>query len=246
MLIHHESDGSGPPVLLLHSGVADLRMWDPQWPELIAAHQVVRVDLRGFGKTLATAGTYRDADDVREVLDSLGISRTAMVGSSYGGRVAMEFAAAYPDRVTQLILLCPVYQGLPPTAALKDFAAAVAAFLEAGQLDAAVDLNVQTWLGPEADDPTRELVRKMQANSLRLKLVHPDGGPETSEIDAATIDIPALVVSGARDMDYFLAVAQHLAQVMPKARQVELAWAGHLPSLERPGEITQLLLEALL
>lgn len=245
MLINHQTAGHGSPVVLLHSSVADLRMWDAQWPELTAAHQAVRVDFRGFGQTPVGTGPYRDADDVRDVLDSLEISRAAVVGSSYGGRVALEFAAAYPERVTRLVLLCPGYGGLAPTTAAAEFDATETALLETGLLDRAVEFNVETWVGPAADDTTRELVREMQANNFRVQLAQPDAGPQEPQIDAAGIEVPALVVSGSFDMDHFRAIAAHLVSVMPQARGLELPWAGHLPSLERPAEVTELLLETL-
>lgn len=246
MLINHQVAGSGSPVLLLHSSVADLRMWDPQWPALTAAHRGIRADFRGYGQTPPAAASYRDADDLRDLLDSLDIARTAVVGASYGGRVAVEFAVAYPDRVSRLILLCAGYHGLPPTLAAEEFDATETALLESGQRDRAVQLNLDSWLGPEADDATRERVAQMQANNFEvLASTHPDSEVDVPLVDPSGITVPTLVVSGAYDMDHFRAIADHLAAVIPNARELTLPWAGHLPSLERPAEITQLLLENL-
>lgn len=233
-------------MLLLHSSVADLRMWDPQWPALTAAHRGVRVDFRGYGGTAPAAESYRDADDLRDLLDALDIARTPVVGASYGGRVAVEFAVAYPDRVSQLILLCPGYRGLAPTLAAEEFDTTESALIESGQLDRAVQLNLDTWLGPEADEATRERLAEMQTNNFQLLAsTHPDSEVDVPLVDPSGITVPTLVVSGAYDMDHFRAIADHLAAVIPNAREITLPWAGHLPSLERPDEITQLLLESL-
>src|SRR5262245_18221854 len=103
--IYHERAGTGAAVALLHSGVCDSRMWDPQWVPLAESVTVVRFDLRGFGRAPLPPGSYSDAVDVASVLDAVGIERTHLVGSSLGGRVAMEFATRYSERVVRLVLL---------------------------------------------------------------------------------------------------------------------------------------------
>jgi pimeloyl-ACP methyl ester carboxylesterase len=80
-------------------------MWDPQWSLLIdAGYRVVRCDFRGHGQSPAPTEPFNAADDVRVLLDSLGIGRAAIIGSSYGGRVAQEIAARWPERVSALVL----------------------------------------------------------------------------------------------------------------------------------------------
>jgi len=108
---------------LLHSSVCDRRMWDPQWPVLAAAgYRVVRCDFRGFGDSPVADRPYGDAGDVMDLLDHLGIERAALVGSSYGGQVALDVAATRPDAVTALVLLCSALPGHPPGPALRSFA----------------------------------------------------------------------------------------------------------------------------
>src|SRR5215207_6322075 len=101
VVLTHDVAGSGPAVVLLHSSVCDRRMWDPQWRTLLdAGYQVVRCDFRGHGQSPAPTEPFNAADDVRELLDELGIERAAVVGASFGGRVAQEIAARWPARVT--------------------------------------------------------------------------------------------------------------------------------------------------
>src|SRR5215475_617585 len=97
MLIDFDEAGVGSTALLLHAGVADRRMWEPLWPVLVEQYHGVRVDLRGFGGTPLPPEPYTNAADVIAVLDHLKVERAALVGSSMGGRVALEVAAAYPD-----------------------------------------------------------------------------------------------------------------------------------------------------
>jgi pimeloyl-ACP methyl ester carboxylesterase len=184
-----------------------------------------------------------DADDVAELLDRLGIEQATVVGSSYGGRVALELASTHPKRVARLLLLCSAFRGLPPTPAAERFDAEETELLDRGDIAGAVDLNVRTWLGPEADDQTRERVVEMQRHALGVQLVAGDvPGPQAVHVDPAKIDIPALVIVGGHDMDHFQAIGRHLAATLPQGRLLELPWAGHLPSLERPAEVSALLL----
>src|SRR3954454_23810643 len=102
----YDDEGEGNPLLLIHAGVCDRRMWEPQWRALTERHRTVRCDLRGFGDSPLSAGRFNHADDVLGLLDALGIDRAGVVGASFGGRVALELAATWPQRVERLILLC--------------------------------------------------------------------------------------------------------------------------------------------
>ena len=91
----------------------------PSRPALAHTFRVIRPDLRGFGETPMPPGAYADADDVDALLDSLGVTDAAVVGSSFGGRVAMELATLHPARVSSLVLLCAAYRGLEPTESVQ-------------------------------------------------------------------------------------------------------------------------------
>ncbi|GAA3133877.1 alpha/beta hydrolase [Planomonospora alba] len=241
-LVYGEA-GSGDPVVLLHSTTADARMWDPQAEALSARFRVVRPDFRGHGRTpYAADRPYSDSGDVAELLGALGLEKAALVGSSYGGRVALELAGAHPALVSRMVLLNPGC-GLAATADLEEFGAQEDRLLEAGLVEEAVELNVRTWLGPEADARTREALRRMQRHAFEVQLAAGPPPPQLpGEVDLAAVEAPALVVSGAHDLPYFRESARRVAAELPAARLVELPWAGHLPSMERPGEITGLIL----
>jgi pimeloyl-ACP methyl ester carboxylesterase len=242
MSVWFEEAGAGDPLVLLHSGVTDSRMWDPWWPELIRRNRVVRLDLRGFGHTpYAADKPYSDAGDVADVMTGLGIGPAAVIACSYGGRVALQLAGAYPQLVSRLVLFS-ANAGLPKTPDLAAFAAEEDRLFEAGDIDGAVDLNVRTWLGPSASEKTRREVAMMQRRAFELQ-----GGAEDEleivdvPIDLAAITVPAVVVSGAHDLPYFQETARHLVRTLPDARLVELSWAGHLPTVERPEETLSLI-----
>ncbi len=245
MLMVNDALGSGPAVLMLHAGVCDRRMWWPQVQELIGTHRVIAPDLPGFGETPLRPGGFSFVAEVVELLDSLGVEKTFVVGSSFGARIAMDVAAAVPDRVLGLLLLCPAYGALPPTPAAERFDSEETRLLEAGDVDAAVDLNVDTWVGPDAEPATVTLVGEMQRRAFEVQLAADEWAdpPQSTDGDAdlSAISAPTLVVSGDLDMDHFRAIAEHVVDEVEHARLVTLPWAGHLPSLERPGEVTSLI-----
>ncbi|WP_245633030.1 alpha/beta fold hydrolase [Luteipulveratus mongoliensis] len=253
-MIDYDIAGSGDSspydaVLLIHAGVADRRMWDPQWDALAARHRVIRVDLAGFGQSPVGPGEMSFADDVREVLAHVGADRIGLVASSFGGRVALEMASATSELVATLVLLCSDARGYEPTAAIRAFGEEEDALLEKGDVAAATALNVRTFVGPEADDSARELVRDMQQRAFEVQLAADEQPnppqPVWVDVDPATITARTLVVSGALDLDYFQHIAADLVQRIPDAEDRALPWAGHLPSLERPAEVADLLLDFL-
>jgi 3-oxoadipate enol-lactonase len=248
MTLHHTVSGTGPPVVLIHAGVADSRMWAAQLGDgpagLADRFTLVAPDLRGFGDSPEDP-PWSNADDVLAVLDHLGIGTASVVGCSYGGRVALEVASLAPDRVGRLVLVCSALRGLEPTASVEAFGAEEDALLEAGDVDAATDLNVRTWLGPEADDDARDLVRAMQRRAFEIQLAGAEIGPEEVDVDLAKVTMPTTVMYGAKDLDHFANVARHLHEHLPQSELVELPWAGHLPTLERPAEMADRLAAAL-
>jgi pimeloyl-ACP methyl ester carboxylesterase len=245
--LHHRADGTGPTVLLLHAGVADSRMWDVQVEELVPGHHVVRCDLRGYGRTpLEPGASYGDARDVLDLLDELGVERCTVVAASYGGWVAQQVASAAPGRVDRLVLLAPLAEVVAPDDRLRAFWREEEALVEAGDLDAATALNVATFLGPDAADDARELVSTMQRGILAHQGAAGDVENAELPVELDRLTMPVTVVAGAHDLPFFVETARALARALPDAELVELPWAGHLPSLERPLETAHLVRAALL
>lgn len=240
-------DGASGGVLLLHSTVCDRRMWDPQWQAFQdAGLRVVRCDLRGFGRTPVPSEPCNEAEDVLGVLDAAGLGRVAVVGSSHGGAVALELAARWPERVRRLALVCSAAPDMDPGPELREGWARENAFLEAGDIDGAVEVNLEIFLGPEASAAAREQVRRMQRHAFDVQLAAEVEYPPTDvPFDLADITAPSLVISGEKDLPDFPRIADRLAAILPQARRVSLPWAGHLPTLERPQELTPLLVDFL-
>ena len=245
--LHHLVEGCGPVVVLLHAGVADLRMWNAQVDALVSRRTVVRCDLPGYGGTPVEPGADGcDAEDVLALLDELGVEGFALVGASYGGYVALQVASAVPDRVERLVLLDAAADLIEPDESLREVWRQEQSLVEFGDLAGATDLMVDTWLGPDADDDHRALLRDMQRRAFDLQVAAGDEGANRDlPVDLARITASVTVVVGHHDLSFFRATARVLADGLPHADLVELAWAGHLPSLERPAETARLVATAL-
>src|SRR5688572_13285599 len=102
--LYYEVEGSGEPLVLIHAGVANLRMWDEQVPALRDAYRVIRYDTRGFGRTETDAVEFSNRADIAALLDHLGEESAHVVGFSRAGSIALDFALEYPGRVRSLVV----------------------------------------------------------------------------------------------------------------------------------------------
>jgi pimeloyl-ACP methyl ester carboxylesterase len=234
-------------VLLLHAGIADRRMWAAQVAALEeAGHRAVAPDLPGFGDTALTPPTVDYVEFAAGLLDGA----AAVVGCSFGGRVALELAAAKPELVTRLVLVAP---GLASTEWSGEAQAGFAeeeALIESGDLTGAAEQQAKMWLAPDASAEVRELTVAMTVRSYDQQLPFEDEvrsvWPEPSaETRIAELDVPTLLVVGDGDLPELRSLAERLARELPDAGLATIEGAGHLPSLERPAELNRLLLEFL-
>jgi 3-oxoadipate enol-lactonase len=226
-------------VVLLHAGGMDGRMWRPVVERLEDSYWLIVPDLRGHGTTPLPPGQpYSDAEDVLGVLDDLKVEDAAFAGCSFGGRVALQVATAAPERVNALALFAsPLDWSDPPSAELKAFFDEEEALVEAGDIEAAVQLGVRTWV---RDPAAEELVADMSRRSFEHQ-----AGVEAPErempIDLASIAVPTLAVSAGLDFADFAEIADRIAAEVANAQRAEIPDAGHLIPLERPDETAQLL-----
>jgi pimeloyl-ACP methyl ester carboxylesterase len=243
MTIAHWVVGDGPAVLLVHAGVADARMWQRQVEELAQDRRVITVDLRGYGETPLEAGAkYSDAGDVLAVLDELGVDTVEAVGASYGGYVVQQVASRQPELFSRLVMICAPTDNVQPDDGVRAVWAEENKLIEAGDVDGATDVTVRRWIGPEADDEARELLRVMQKQAYDVQLAAGDVDNEEWPVEPEKISAPVRLITGAHDFAFFTDSADYLAERLPTPERVHLPWAGHLPTLERPAEALGLIL----
>jgi 3-oxoadipate enol-lactonase len=253
MELYSEVAGEGPEIVLFHEGICDSRMWDPQWETLTRSHRVLRFDFRGYGRSPLVPGNYSAARDVIELLDKHGFERGAFVGVSLGGRVALEIALAQPERVAALVLVGSGLPGHDWSDEMKATWGEEEAAVEAGDLDAAVEVTLRTWVdGPrrkpeDVDADVRARVAEMQRRALDLYLEVGDEAEEELLVEDVAqrlteIQAPTLVLVGEEDVPDIHAIADRLATEIPGARRATIANTAHVPSMERPREFEELVL----
>lgn len=239
--------------------MGDRGLWDGQVEALAERHLVVRPDLRGHGESPLPGGPFSYVDDLRALLDHLEIAEASLVGNSFGGRVALDFALAHPERVRALLLAAPALTGWEGSPALEAFDEEEDALLDAGRIDEAVALNVQTWLDGEGRGPApvppeiRERLAAMQRRAFATiiaayEAATPPGPVAWSEAPARArldeITAPTLVVTGRHDLEVFRALGELLAREIAAAESVTMDTA-HLPALEAPDEFNRIALDFL-
>jgi len=203
--------------VLLHSGVTDSGEWDAVRPLLEGVHRVVTPDL------------WQARPLVELVLDAIPNESAALVGTSFGGRGALEAAAAAPDRVKALVLINSNPFGWSDE--VQAIGGHEVELFEAGLLDEAAAVMVRAWLvGPQREETEvpielRERVFAMQRRAYAL-----DAEPEPGEFDVADVRAPLLFIRGGLDWpDVERASAQFAG-----AQQAVVENAAHLATLERP------------
>lgn len=240
--IYFETVGEGKPVVFIHAGVADSRMWDPQFEKAPDGFQFIRLDLRGFGNTKIPKEQYTDCEDVLAVMDHLEIDRAVMVGCSMGAEVALDLVALATYRLDGLVLIGASAPGFEPPSSdyqSPQWPYAVEAF-EAGDLTRVAELDAEMWVvgrgreSADVDPDVVELVKEMDLTALRTE-ERRDERRRAPQLKALPhVDIPTLIVVGEHDLPQLLEASEHLEETIEHASQVIIEDAAHLPSLEQP------------
>lgn len=222
--------------MLVHSALGDSRQWRRQIAALGSEFDVVAPDLPGFGTEPMPIEPFSLLDTVTGLLPA------SLVGNSLGGGIALRVALLDPERVDRLVL---VGSGLPDwdwSPEQREYFAREEEALARGDLDAAVEVNLEHWLPPEH----RDELRPQQRRALELQTAHDEPEvlwPELPPLE--TLSVPTLVIVGSRDKEDFHRIARHIADSVRGARLEVVAGAGHLVGVERPDELNRLLLEFL-
>jgi pimeloyl-ACP methyl ester carboxylesterase len=228
-------DGDGPPVVLVHAGVCDGRQWERVADAIGRRMKVVRYDRRGFGRSRRTKrGRFNPALDLLELLERLNLERVVACGSSAGGQAVLEAAVLAPERFARLVLLAPSLPDWDWGERAIAYGDAEEAALAAGDIDRAVQLNVDMWVRrPEDREPVATMLRQAFENQRRRPWAEFELEPPIGErLDEVRCPVHLLV--GEHDLEDFRAIAWHLADRLPQATAEEVPGAGHLLGLEQP------------
>ncbi len=252
--LRYELAGDGPDLILIHSGLTDCRMYDDQFSALAQHCRVLRYDLHGYGRSSWPEGPYTHHEALHELVGQLHIDHAALLGTSLGGGVALDFALSYPDMVDALVTVAAGIGGYPQTPEDERlFAPVVQAFTD-NDYTTAIDLMIHIWVdGPdrnpeEVDARLRERVRTLYTDVL---LRTREGGRQPEQLDPPAygrldqIHVPTLVLIGDADIPAVKDQAEQIAGSIDGAQKVVLPNVAHLMNLEIPDEFNRIVLDFL-
>ncbi|GAB3307518.1 alpha/beta fold hydrolase [Epidermidibacterium keratini] len=244
-----------PPIVLLHGGALDHRMWRPQIELLRGMRRVIAPDARGHGQSSTPTAPFRHDIDLIGVLDGLGVAQAVVVGLSMGASIGVDLAIAHPERVAGLIVVGAGVSS--PTFTdpwVLDVFTESAKAAQAGDGGAWLEQYLRFVTGPRrtADEVVPAVltaVREMMTDTLRNHV--PDGEPVLPSWlpDAADrigeIGVPVLAIAGGADADDHLRMPAELVAGVADGRMVTIPGTAHYPNLERPEQFNSELLRFL-
>jgi len=244
--INYEKEGSGPVVAMSHSLGCNLHMWDEQAKALASRYTVLRFDTRGHGRTSAPEGAYsleQMADDLKGLLDGLGIKETHFVGLSMGGMIGQTFALKHPAMVKSLVL-CDTTSRYPAAAApiwedrIKTVSAKGMEPLVAGTLERWFTAPFRA-ARQDVVDTVRAMIRGTSPVGY-AGCCHAIAALDLTDRLAA-LTLPTLVLVGKDDPGTPVAASQAIHARIAGSRLVVLEAAAHLSNLEQPEAFTRAL-----
>jgi pimeloyl-ACP methyl ester carboxylesterase len=247
---YYEVSGDGPPLVLLHGAFVDGRMWDPQFEHFANRYRVVRYDLRGHGRTgpsdRESYSIELFADDLKALLDLLGIERATVCGLSLGGMVGQSFAVKYPGALDALVLSdTAVSVSLTWTDRLQRYVLApkwamllairlmsVRRFVEFSFWLSRV-MRSEDWFG--RDPAVRSYVEGAMLNlSTEEYLKIYDAIYDFGLLDLARIEAPTLILNGEHESKSTFRHAREMERLIPDTETKIIPRAGHVSNMENP------------
>jgi len=251
--IYYEVEGEGEPVVLIHAGIANLRMWDEQVPVLAEAYRVIRYDTRGFGRTETEDVSFSNRADIAALLDHLGEESAHLVGISRAGQIALDFALESPERVRSLVVANGGVSGYESPDDDYSLFEQAEKWEEARDWDPLADWETDFWVNglgqpkdrvaPDIRDRVHEwILTNYQAEKVggRPQVLDPPAAGRLAELRA-----PLLVMIGTVDELGTQAACRYLADQVPNARLEIFEGAAHMVNMEQPERFNRVLCEFL-
>lgn len=242
------------PLVLLHEGIGDCRMYDDQFEEFAKHYRTIRFDMRGFGRSSVPSAPFSYGEDLYGLLNFLGVQNTHVLGMSMGGAAGVDFTLAHPEMVSSLVLAGSAVSGFSDPDEENDprwqpFEEAE----KAGDLERLADLVVQVWVvgdGRSAEQVPADVRRRIYEMERHNQSLGTDESL-AKELDPPAIgrlgeiQVPTLVIVGANDVPAILKTADVLAGSIKSAHKVEIPDSAHVPNMEHPQEFNRLVLDFL-
>lgn len=259
--LYYEEKGKdlANPVVLIHAGFLDCRMWDEQFALLPdEGYRTIRYDQRGFGKSDIPKEKFSDIEDLADLLNFLDLKekKVSIIGVSNGGKTAIDFALANPSRVRSLILVAPTVSGYEYsnpqeeklwTAMEKDWQAHESA-IKANKIFEAVDIQVKIWASA-AKGETRAKIMQIALDNSHVQIHHPtelqiEPNPPAFK-RLSEISVPTLLIWGDKDVAGQITVAERVQGMIPGSKRLLIHGADHIVNLSTPDLFNRVVLKFL-
>ena len=246
--LYYEECGSAPQtVVLVHDGVLHSAAWDDVWPEFCKHFRTIRYDRRGYGRSSAATQPHYAADDLAAILHHLNVRQAAIVGSSHGGEISINFTLDHPEIVQRLVLVGAVVGGMPYSEHFLQRGEVLGKPLEKGDVKGAIATAAKDkyLTAPGSDAARKRMSDILLANPQDL--THPElelpVKPALPRL--AEIHVPTLLLVGDADIPDVHAHAGAIAAGISRSRLEVITDAGHLMYLEKPAEFSRIVIEFL-
>jgi 3-oxoadipate enol-lactonase len=247
--IYYEEKGEGTPLIMIHGGFLDRRMWDNQFDYFSKKYRVIRYDVRNHGLTESEADTYTNYDDLNSIMGKLNIDKAIVMGLSLGGMIAIDFAIAHPDKVIALI---PVSTGVSGNK-LKDkdwldFDAKLNEAFEKNDEKTAAECMLKYWTDgmkrkpEEVNSEMRNYLKKMILETfgkwnpnVKPGKLTPPAYERLSEIKS-----PFLTICGDIDLPGILDLADKIEKEVPGAKKYMIKNSAHMVNMDYPDKFNSI------
>ncbi|HYL47194.1 MAG TPA: alpha/beta hydrolase [Candidatus Limnocylindrales bacterium] len=246
--IYYEVAGTGHPLVLIHGGQMDSRMWDDQFHLFSKTYRVVRYDVRGYGKSPASKNIYASEDDLAALLKFLKIDKAHVLGLSLGGRIAIDFALAHPEMTDGIVPVAPGLSGFHFSDDPNEWN--VLRAVQSGDFAKAADYWLQSgYMAPAMENPKiAPRLRQLSLENVHENLDNPllETMPNPPAIERLPqIKAPTLILVGNRDVADIHEICGLLRARIPGAKEIVIEGSGHIVNMEKPEEFNRAVLEFL-
>jgi len=266
--LEYRESGSGEPVVLVHGGISDHRIWQVQRDALGRKYRAIAYSCRYHWPNTpappdAEHSVAEHVDDLQALVTALGAAPAHLVGNSFGGLLCLFVAIRAPELVRSLVLLepfvLPLLASVPPrplellrlalrhprtAAAIVQFGArglgpAQAAF-ERGDLEAGLQLFTRAVLGPRGVEQMTEARREQARDNLNVLASQLTRGsfPSPDPGGVRRITVPTLLLSGEQSPPIMRLLTDRLHELLPQAKRVEIPGASHDAHVDNPSAVT--------
>jgi len=249
--LYYEVMGEGNNIVLIHAGKLDRRMWDDQFNQFAKHYKVIRYDVRGYGKSEIPQKPYSDVEDLYSLLNFLNVRKTCLIGSSMGGKIAIDFTLVHPEMVSALIPVSSDLSGWNwnwSDEIVQKYQKILETARDEGE-SKAVEMWLKFPLSPVIEDPAiAAKVRKIVEENSHVFLLNPlirrELKPPAMQ-RLSEIHVPTLITRGEKDIQNFIDIADTLEKNIVGAKKVIMPGCGHCVNLEKPKEFNRIVLDFL-